>query len=320
MNTQHVYNLDLDEIGENDNSVAVMPNTEILTSLAKQLSPLQSTFEIFRENQKWVAGIRNNLVSSFSEIAKRLTMPTESLMEAFRSTMKPTEQLRSHMVEMFKSARTLSIPHFEPPTLDIPEFDYDGTYEAPVILDIDIKRQIRTHLGRKDAALVKLPKNPKWEYLELVLMSDRDATVFYRGKKVGLFNCKELGMARLSTSDKQPDKKFVLLYHIALILHSKHTGILPTTNILATREKGANVATEKQLALLYQTKRLLSKQLKQTFGIDEEPIDYDLEHGYQPRFTLKFISELEVGLHEELPDPNTDELPEDLKDYQEPIE
>lgn len=322
MTSQHVYNLDLDEIGENDNSVAVVPNTEVLASIAKQLSPFQSTFEIFRENQKWAESIRNNLVFNVSEIAKRVTMPTESLMEAFRSLIKPTEQLREQIVEIFKSSRIISIPHFELPTLDIPEYTYDDTYTVtvPPTLDVELETEPVIIERSKVKRLVKLPKNPKWQYLELIITSDRSLTVCYRGKKVTELDCKDLGMARMSTSAKQPDKQFILLYHIALMLHVKNASLRPTIDVLTKREGVKHTTPEKQNNLLYQTKRLLSKQLKKAFGIDEEPIDYDLEKGYQPKFILKYIGDGPDSLYEELPDPNTRETPESLKAYQLPLE
>lgn len=306
MTSQHAYNLDLDEIAKNGTSVVVMPNTlDVFASLAKQFSSF---------NEEFSKGIRSSLVANVAEITKNAIAPNKSLLEAFKSAMEPTAKLREQMIESFKSISSFNLPAF-----DVPELDYYETYDAPVILDIDADHRRDASDMRMSTALIKLPKNAKWEYMRFVIISDRDAIVYYQGKKLGQFTCEELGMARMSTSDKQPDKRFQFLYHTAIILQNKDTGVWPTTNVLATRD-AAKIPTKKQLGVVHSTKRLLSSQLRETFGIDNEPILYDPKYGYQPKFSLEFISEIQVGLHDELPDPNTDKMPEDLTDDQDPIE
>lgn len=150
------------------------------------------------------------------------------------------------------------------------------------------KDKARIITGNTQKSLIDLPKDAKWEDIEIKFKDSFLAIEIYNKKKyIGAFTKENLGFVKTNTGGeiKKPDKQWEFLKY------------------LSTLSVGGMVAekTQKSIAYDFKTKpnvpekwkEKLSKKLKEIFGISNDPFyPYKEKNGYQPKFKLKPTAEL----------------------------
>jgi hypothetical protein len=127
---------------------------------------------------------------------------------------------------------------------------------------------------------VELPQGAKWEDLTISFCNSQDIEVKYGDTSIGKYSHMDLGFAQKNTEWKKPDRRWTLLYVLAVTGAYRPKVIINKDHLMQVcGVKSAN-AVEKQ-------KSDLAKALRATFGIHSEPFEkYSHETGYQPKFTL----------------------------------
>ena len=127
---------------------------------------------------------------------------------------------------------------------------------------------------------VELPPNAKWQDLTLSFINSQDIEVKYGDTSIGKYSHENLGFAQANTEWRNPDRRWTLLYVLAVTGAYRPKVIINKDHLMQVcGVKSAN-AVEKQ-------KSDLAKGLRATFGINDEPFEkYSHETGYQPKFTL----------------------------------
>lgn len=127
---------------------------------------------------------------------------------------------------------------------------------------------------------VSLPQGAKWEDLTISFQNSQEIEVKYGDTSIGKYSHEYLGFAQANTEWRNPDRRWTLLYVLAVTDAYRPKVIINKDHLMQVcGVKSAN-AVEKQ-------KSDLAKGLRATFGINDEPFEkYSHETGYQPKFTL----------------------------------
>ena len=127
---------------------------------------------------------------------------------------------------------------------------------------------------------VKLPPNAKWQDLTLSFVNQQDIEVKYGDTSIGKYSHEDLGFAQGNTEWKHPDRRWALLYVLAV------TGAYRPRTV-TTKDNLMDVCGVKNVNAVEKQKSDLSKGLRAAFGINDEPFErYTHETGYQPKYTL----------------------------------
>ncbi len=127
---------------------------------------------------------------------------------------------------------------------------------------------------------VELPPNAKWQDLTLSFVNQQDIEVKYGDTSVGKYTHEDLGFAQANTEWKNPDRRWALLYVLAVTGAYRPRVVTNKDHLMKVCKVTKPNAVEKQ-------KSDLAKGLRAAFGIQNEPFEkYSHETGYQPKFTL----------------------------------
>ncbi len=128
--------------------------------------------------------------------------------------------------------------------------------------------------------IVKLPPNAKWQDLTLSFINTEDIEMKYGDTSIGKYSHEDLGFAQANTEWKKPDRRWTLLYVLAV------TGAY-RPRVVINKDHLMDVCGVKSVNAVEKQKSDLAKALRATFGIHSEPFEkYSHETGYQPKFTL----------------------------------
>lgn len=127
---------------------------------------------------------------------------------------------------------------------------------------------------------VELPQGAKWQDLTISFQNSQDIEVKYGDVSIGKYSHEDLGFAQANTEWKKPDRRWTLLYVLAVTGAYRPRVVTNKDHLMKVCKVTKPNAVEKQ-------KSDLGKGLRAAFGIQEEPFEkYSHETGYQPKFTL----------------------------------
>jgi hypothetical protein len=127
---------------------------------------------------------------------------------------------------------------------------------------------------------VELPQGANWQDLTISFQNSQDIEVKYGDVSIGKYSHEDLGFAQANTEWKKPDRRWTLLYVLAV------TGAYKP-RVIITKDHLMDVCGVKSVNAVEKQKSDLAKGLRATFGIHSEPFEkYSHETGYQPKFTL----------------------------------
>ncbi|MDO8566103.1 MAG: hypothetical protein Q7S04_02900 [Candidatus Moranbacteria bacterium] len=187
--------------------------------------------------------------------------------------------------------------------------DLVETITNRVLEKVEERAKERAQKLLSGTAIVTLPSGTRWEDITFAFTSDIEVEIRCGKKFIGRFDREVLRFVKTNTKDKTPNKAWTLLLLLSAFKLGK--GEQPTVNNLLGNEHF------KQKDALHATKSILSKHLRQVFGIDEEPFFNYSEYGYyHSRFILippvglrgsgeTFITRKKKGFKED-PQPNED--------------
>lgn len=136
--------------------------------------------------------------------------------------------------------------------------------------------------------IIALPENARWESVTVSFESPQEITVHFKNDFIGRFGYEELGFYRKSTTLKRPNMAWGLFLILAVSMKGRNSTI---EHLL----RGGRFKKE---VSIHTTRTALSKQLKEAFGISEDPFySYKEEGCYKTKFKLVPLPEMR---HDEL--------------------
>lgn len=127
---------------------------------------------------------------------------------------------------------------------------------------------------------VELPQGAKWQDLTICFQNSQDIEVKCGDTSIGKYSHEDLGFAQANTEWKNPDRRWTLLYVLAV------TGAY-RPRVVITKDHLMDVCGVKSVNAVEKQKSDLAKGLRATFGIQDEPFEkYSHRTGYQPKFIL----------------------------------
>lgn len=238
---------------------------------------IQKKLEINKPALEYITRIANQMNQSLKSLG--VSVPIKEAVEL-------QEKIKSFVEKLELPTRETS-EIFYAPEMRTREYKYQNLSEERIaetvfkkIMDKVENKSKTTDALFKKISVVELPKDAKWEYLEIKFENKFDISIYYRDKFIKRCNNEDLGLVRKNTKDQKHDKQWEFLEQLAIIGNNSNLATATTETLTKALE-----TTELNLAKI---KENLSKKLKNAFGINENPfLKYDAEYGYRLKFKLK---------------------------------
>ncbi len=268
---------------------------DALKKYSNSQKQIEEAFKRYRPQISKMTEQANIVASRFKDIGKRLDR-SGILREI--SKLKLDNQAKTLMEQLELPAilekhyfHNITLPPMSPPMTKQP---ITPTTEKEAMLVSAVKKLSKQVVSMEELVksrfkeesaifpepIIKLPSKTHWEDIKIMFENKYDIAIYRRKKFIKKFSYKELGFACKNKKDKNPDKQWEFLRHLALIYKSKKSMRHTIDNLCY------DLGISKDTCLKRKSK--LSIHLQNIFGIEEDLfLEYNPDEGYQIRFTIE---------------------------------